>query len=92
MTYPDPDKIREAEAAGAYVNRKPKTIFSVKERFALLSSFAQLGVRPPPETVTRVIANSLPFLKFFTPQDTTNLAQALHGWRSARCLCWLLNE
>lgn len=87
LTYPDPEKIREAEATGAFVNRKPKTIFSVGERFALLSSFAQLGVRPPPETISRVMDNSLHFLKFCSPQDTTNLVQALHSWRRVIVVC-----
>lgn len=51
------------------------------ERAALLATFAQMGLRPPPETVNRALANSYSFLKFATPQDTSNLAQALCTWR-----------
>ena len=82
LTYPDPVKAQEkADQEGGYVNLKPKTIFSVGERFALLSLFARLGVRPPHAALSSVLANSLPFMKFCTPEDTANLVQALHAWR-----------
>ncbi|GAX85241.1 hypothetical protein CEUSTIGMA_g12661.t1 [Chlamydomonas eustigma] len=62
--------------------RKAKSMFSIKERFALLECFARLGVRPPPETVSRALANSFPFLKFSKVEDTSSLVVALHAWRS----------
>ena len=81
MTFPDPDKIPEGGEEGGYVNRKPKTIFNVGERFAILSSLAQLGVRPPPQAITRVLQNSVPFIKFMTVEDLSNLVETLHGLR-----------
>ena len=42
-----------------------------------------MGVRPPPETVSRALFNSFSFLKYITAPDVCNLAQALHAWRYA---------
>ncbi len=61
--------------------RKRKMVFTVAERFALLAAFAQMGLRPPPETIGRVLANSYSYMKFVTSHDVSNLVQALHGWR-----------
>ncbi len=61
--------------------KKRKMVFTISERFALLAVFAQMGVRPPPETLDRVLENSYPVLKHCTPQDLANLTQSLHVWR-----------
>eukprot|EP00955_Chlamydomonas_euryale_P094289 364843-Chlamydomonas_euryale.AAC.16 len=38
-------------------------VLTVAERFALLATFARMGVRPPADAVARALANSYPYLK-----------------------------
>jgi hypothetical protein len=70
-----------SEPTSSPPRRKVKSVFSIKERFALLECFARLGVRAPQDTMSRAMANSFPFLKFSKAEDTSSLVLALHAWR-----------